>query len=106
MADQVKPADGPAAELITTLQNRINDLEARLVAEKDAREKAPKFERKEFDDAIALLKAELADIKREKAAVKKTEKELKAGDKPDDAPAETSDDFTKGFQSLSIFPDE
>lgn len=99
-----KPLETPDAEIITTLQNRINDLEADLKAEKDSRAAAPKFERKDFDDGIAKLKSEIEEWKREIKALQKTESESQNDDNAGESDA--WGDFASGVHSLSIFPEE
>lgn len=104
MAKKEESGETPSADLLTTLQNRINDLEADLKTQKDAASAAPKFERKEFDEAIALLKLELAEVKREKAAVKKVEAVLETED--DVEPIKNDwEEFAAGCRSLSAFED-
>lgn len=99
MADK-PPVASPADEILTTLKNQIADLQKQLADEKAARESAPKFERKEFDDAIKALKDQIEELKKEKQAIEKQDKGAKKGDENEGG---DEGSVASGIKSLSVF---
>lgn len=68
--------ESPAGEIILALQNRINDLEAKLQELTKTSTKSY-VDQPFLENKIAELRAEIAELRAEKKAVIKEEKEIK-----------------------------
>lgn len=92
--------EAPGGDLLLALQNRINDLEAKLQAAEKAQAGKSWVDMATFDDKLATLRAELREARKEKKEIVAVTPEVKLDVKTPQG------GFWDNLKPLSLNPDE